>query len=83
MKKLNIVMLGAGSGFVLSIAKELLHDPIFTDAEFRLVDTAPDRLAAAEKIVKEIFEKAEHPLHVVSTTEMPRPMPSFLYSSEP
>ena len=69
MKKLNIVMLGAGSGFVLSIAKELIHDPIFTDAEFRLVDTAPDRLAKAEEIVKEIFEKADHPLHIVSTTD--------------
>ena len=32
MKKLNIVMLGAGSGFVISIARELLHDPVFADA---------------------------------------------------
>ena len=29
MKNLKITMLGAGSGFVLTIAKELLTDPVF------------------------------------------------------
>ena len=34
MKKLKISMLGAGSGFVLSIARELNNLEIFQDSEF-------------------------------------------------
>ncbi|MBO4490746.1 MAG: hypothetical protein J5944_05230 [Lentisphaeria bacterium] len=45
MKRLKITMLGAGSGFVLTIARELLHDPVFADCEFTLMDIAQDRLA--------------------------------------
>lgn len=53
MKKLKITMMGAGSGFVPTIAKELLHDPVFADCEFMLMDVAADRLAAAEAAMKE------------------------------
>jgi len=70
MKKLNIVMLGAGSGFVLTIAKELLHDPVFADCRFTLMDVAGDRLAAAETAVKEILAKGENKVTVESTTKL-------------
>ena len=69
MKKLNIVMLGAGSGFVIAIARGMIHDPVFADAEFRLVDIDPERLALAEKSVRDIFAKADHPLRIMSTTD--------------
>ena len=47
MRKLKIVHIGAGSGFVLSIARELLSSPIFDDAEFVLSDLSEERLKAA------------------------------------
>ncbi len=49
-------MLGVGSGFVLSIARELASDEIFRGCSFFIMDTAPDRLAAAESAAGEILE---------------------------
>ena len=65
MDKLKITMPGAGSGFVLSVAEELLRDPIFAECEFMLYDPETDRLAAAVKAVSDLFtqddiEFAEH-----------------------
>ena len=57
MAKLKITMPGAGSGFVLNIAQELLKDPLFAECEFMLYDPDPVRLGAAEEAVKEFFEK--------------------------
>ncbi len=70
MKKLKITMLGAGSGFVLTIARELLHDPVFARCEFMLMDVAPDRLAIAENAVKDVLAKGENAVTVKSTTEL-------------
>ena len=69
MKKLKISMLGAGSGFVLSIAKELLNDPIFADAEFMLMDPAADRLEASKAAVAEVLAKAVHKINLKATTD--------------
>ena len=68
MKKLKISMLGAGSGFVLSIAKELLSDPIFADAEFMLMDPAADRLEVSQAAVAEELAKAVHKINLKTTT---------------
>ena len=57
MEKLKITMPGAGSGFVLNIAQELLKDPLFAECEFMLYDPDPVRLGAAEEAVKEFFER--------------------------
>ena len=70
MKNLKITMLGAGSGFVLTIAKELLHDPVFADCEFMLMDIAEDRLAVAESSVKEVLAKGENKVTVKTATEL-------------
>jgi len=59
MKKLKIAFLGAGSGFVLSVARELVLDPVFQDCEFALTDPLPDRLEIAEKLVRGIFSSRE------------------------
>ena len=48
MKKLKIAMLGAGSGFVMSVAKELIAHEIFNGSEFVLQDISRERLRAAE-----------------------------------
>ena len=52
-------MLGAGSGFVLSVAKELINQEIFADGEFVIMDPAADRLAAAEASVADLFKNAK------------------------
>lgn len=56
MKKLKVSMLGAGSGFVLSVAKELITSELFHNSEFILMDSNPERLEAAEKAVREILD---------------------------
>ena len=68
MKKLKISMLGAGSGFVLSVAKELVAYEIFNGCEFALMDTDKARLAAAEKAVAELNRKKS--IKVTSTTKL-------------
>lgn len=67
MGKLKITMPGAGSGFVLSVAQELVNKSFFDDAEFMLHDIDPTRLAAAEKAVKELFEAKKSPITLKST----------------
>jgi len=63
-------MLGAGSGFVITIAKELLTDPVFADCEFMLMDTAADRLDIAETTVREIIAAGSNKITVSKTTDL-------------
>jgi len=56
MKKLKISMLGAGSGFVMSVAKELIAHEIFNGSEFALQDVSTERLRAAEATVSGILK---------------------------
>ena len=63
-------MLGAGSGFVITIATELLTDPVFTDCEFMLMDTAADRLDVAETTVREIVAAGSNKITVNKTTDL-------------
>lgn len=61
MKQLKIVHIGAGSGFVLAIARELLSHEMFDNAEFCLTDPAPDRLKSAyEAVTSELAKKPNH-----------------------
>ncbi len=61
MRKLKIVHIGAGSGFVLAIARELLSHPIFDNADFVLTDPAPDRLKSAyDAVMTELAKKPNH-----------------------
>ena len=70
MRKLKLTMLGAGSGFVITIAKELLTDPVFADCEFMLMDTAADRLDIAETTVREIIAAGSNKITVNKTTDL-------------
>lgn len=58
MKKLKIAMLGAGSGFVMSVAKELLDHELFNGGEFVLQDVSEERLQAAEAVVSDILKSS-------------------------
>lgn len=70
MKKLKITMLGAGSGFVLTIAKELPDDPVFADAEFMLMDVNQERLDVALKAVGEMLANAKNHITIKATTDL-------------
>lgn len=70
MDKLKITMPGAGSGFVLSVAEELLRDPIFAECEFMLYDPETDRLAAAVKAVSDLFTQKNSHITIKSTTSL-------------
>ena len=69
-KELKLTMLGAGSGFVLTIAKELLTDPVFENAEFVLMDNSAERLAVAEKTVAEVLAKGKNRIRLSATESL-------------
>ena len=71
MKKLKVSMLGAGSGFVLSIAKELSCYDIFTDAQFVMMDINKKNLELAYKKVMEILGDNANNVTVTITTSLP------------
>ena len=68
MEKLKITMPGAGSGFVLNIAKELLCHPLFNECEFCLYDPDAVRLQAAQGAVKELFDAANSGIRLRTCT---------------
>ena len=70
MDKLKITMPGAGSGFVLSVAQELVKDPLFAGGEFMLYDPDKERLAAAAEAVKELFQKSSSNILLKSSTSL-------------
>ena len=70
MEKHKITMPGAGSGFVLSIARELVKDPFFSDWEFMLCDPDEQRLAAAHQAVKELFESCNSHIGLKSSVSV-------------
>ena len=70
MSKLKITMPGAGSGFVLSVAQELVRDPLFAEGEFMLYDPDASRLGAAMAAVEELFRKSNSHIELNSTTSL-------------
>ena len=70
MSKLKITMPGAGSGFVLSVAQELVRDPLFAEGEFMLYDPDAARLGAAVAAVEELFRKSNFHIELKSTLSL-------------
>ena len=70
MSKLKITMPGAGSGFVLSVAQELVRDPLFAEGEFMLYDPDASRLGAAVAAVEELFRKSNSHIELKSTLSL-------------
>ena len=69
-KDLKLTMLGAGSGFVLTIAKELLTDPVFENCRLTLMDVSQERLAAADQAVSEVLAKGKNRVSLLTTTSL-------------
>ena len=69
-KELKLTMLGAGSGFVLTIANELLTDPVFENCTFTLMDPSEERLAVAVKTVGEVLSKGKNRVNLSGTTSL-------------
>ena len=69
-KALKITMLGAGSGFVLTIAKELLVDPVFDNSTFVLMDISEERLAVAKSSVEEVIATGKNRVAISVTTDL-------------
>ena len=67
-KDLKLTMLGAGSGFVLTIAKELLTDPVFENCRLTLMDVSQERLDAADQAVSEVLSKGKNHVSLFTTT---------------
>ena len=63
-------MPGAGSGFVLSVARELLKNPLFDNACFMLYDTAESRLAVAEKAVRKLFDEKKSSIKLETASDL-------------
>ena len=70
MKKLKVSMLGAGSGFVLSIAKELNSYDIFADCQFVMMDISQTNLDLAQKQVLELIGENVNNVTVTTTTSL-------------
>ncbi len=68
MKK--ITMIGAGSGFVINIARELTEYESLKDTRFVLMDTDTNRLKKAEKEVRQILSSKSLKIEVSSTTDL-------------
>jgi len=56
-RPLKIVFLGAGSGFLEHLAKDVLNIPGADAGEFALVDIDPERLGLAEQLVKVVYDR--------------------------
>ena len=88
-KELKLTMLGAGSGFVLTIANELLTDPVFENCTFTLMDPSEERLAVAVKTVGEVLSKGKVFLELVLPSRINRSLErtsnreTHLYSPRP
>jgi len=70
MKKQQISMLGAGSGFVINIARELPEYEALQNARFVLMDTDRKRLDKAVAEVRSILSKAAPGISVEATTDL-------------
>ena len=68
MSGLKVAMIGAGSGFVISVARELVLYPVFSGCTFTMMDVNPGRLAIAEREVKKILGQHKADIRVVTTT---------------
>ncbi len=60
-RKLNVMMMGAGSFFTNSILKDVILTPSNQGGELRLVDVDPTRLELAGRLMQKIVDEADTP----------------------
>src|SRR5215470_15640052 len=70
MKKLNIVVIGAGSAsFGLETMGMLLHDPVLTGSTLALVDLNQDGLSRIHQLAERMTAEWNTDIHIVSSTD--------------
>jgi len=57
-RKINVTMMGAGSGFTNSVLRDVILIPGNIGGELRLVDIDGERLALSEKLMQKVLEEA-------------------------
>jgi alpha-galactosidase len=57
-RKINVTMMGAGSGFTNSVLKDVIMIPDNQGGELRLVDVDEARLSLSEKLIRKVVEAA-------------------------
>jgi alpha-galactosidase len=67
---MKVAMLGAGSGFVVNVAREIAEYESLRDATFTLMDTDPARLDKAAAAVRKILAEKGSGIQVAATTEL-------------
>ena len=70
MKKTSISMIGAGSGFVISVARELAISEALQDATFTVMDVDLERARKAEQEVRKILDEKESAVKLKATTSI-------------
>ena len=70
MKKLKISMIGAGSGFVISVASELNKYDVFKDSTFVMMDINESNLDLAKQTVAEKLGDNKNNVTVTTTTSL-------------
>jgi alpha-galactosidase len=70
MQKKKLAMIGAGSGFTISIAKELAAHKLFADWEFCMMDISEPNLRYMTEKVKDILAAAAWKLKMSATTSL-------------
>jgi alpha-galactosidase len=72
-------MIGAGSGFVVSIARELVTSDVLKGATFVLMDPVPAQLELAERTVRGILEEHNTPVTVRTCDNLPEALAGTQY----
>jgi alpha-galactosidase len=57
-RKINVTMMGAGSGFTNSILRDVILIPDSIGGELRLIDVDADRLELSEKLMRKVVDAA-------------------------
>ncbi|HWD37505.1 MAG TPA: hypothetical protein VG944_01535 [Fimbriimonas sp.] len=57
-RKINVTMMGAGSGFTNSVLRDVILIPGNQGGELRLVDIDAERLSLSEKLMRKVLEEA-------------------------
>ncbi len=70
MKKKKLTMIGAGSGFTISIVKELVTHELFDGWEFCLMDTSMDNIKLMLQKINPIFEQSPWKIKISLTSSL-------------
>lgn len=70
MRKKKLAMIGAGSGFTITIARELAVHDLFDGWEFYMMDTVEENLKSMAEKVKPILDEAPWNVKTVLTTSL-------------